>query len=66
MATTTTTKIWRTIEQGKGNWRLLCECKTRGQGRPEKVIFEHRLEGGEGAITGRRIFQVVGTGRAKA
>jgi len=53
---------------GKGQWEafLQCKFKKRGQGRPEKVIFEQRLEGGEGALTGRRIFQVVGTGRAKA
>ena len=30
------------------------------------MIFEQRLEAGEGALTGRRIFQIVGTGRAKA
>ena len=45
------------------------QCKFKNvvrEGLTEKVIFEQRLEGGEGALTGRRIFQAVRTGRAKA
>lgn len=54
---------------GKGQWEAFLQCKFKNvvrEGLTEKVIFEQRLEGGKGSLIGRRIFQAVRTGRAKA
>ena len=58
---------------GKGQWEafLQCKFKKRGQGRPEKVIFEQRLDESEAVIgsddsRGKSIVQAKCTAREKS